>query len=85
MSLHLIFGRAGYEACTLRKLGNDPIILLGDGVYCINLFDGDNIHVLEIDAQVRGVSLKQSKASPIDYDAFVALTAVHGPIVSWAE
>ena len=85
MSLHLVFNTAGYEACLKRKLNDDPIILLGDGVYCANMPDKDSIHVLEVDAQVRGMSLAQSKAKPIDYDAFVALTELHSPVVSWAE
>jgi|TARA_B110000977_G_scaffold12695_1_gene16134 sulfur relay protein TusB/DsrH len=85
MSLHLVFNTAGYEACLKRKLSDDPIILLGDGVYCATQLEGGNIHALEIDAQVRGMSLAQSKAKPIDYDAFVALTELHSPVVSWAE
>ena len=36
MSLHLVFNSAGYAACRQRKLSDDPIILLGDGVYCAN-------------------------------------------------
>lgn len=85
MTLHLVFNSAGFAACQQRKMSDDPIILLGDGVYCAHRLDEDNIYALEIDAQVRGVSLAQSTVSPVDYDTFVALTAVHSPIVSWAE
>lgn len=85
MSLHLVFNSAGYNACRLRKLCDDLIILLGDGVYCASLSGEDNIYVLEIDAQVRGVTFTQSIARLIDYNAFVALTELHSPIVSWVE
>ena len=65
MSLHLVFNSAGYAACRQRKLSDDPIILLGDGVYCANRLDEDNIHVLEIDARgfVEHVSCEFSNLS----------------------
>ncbi|MEZ7818699.1 MAG: sulfur relay protein TusB/DsrH [Candidatus Azotimanducaceae bacterium] len=85
MSLHLVFNSAGFNACQQRMLSADPIILLGDGVYSADASSEQNIYILALDAQVRGVILDPSQFNLIDYDAFVALTAAHLPVVSWAE
>jgi sulfur relay protein TusB/DsrH len=85
MSLHLVFSRAGYKACMQRKVTDDAVILLADGAYCLNIAEGDNVHILEIDAKVRGISVPSHAAKPIDYADFVVLTEAHNPIVSWAD
>ena len=85
MSLHLVFNSAGYKACQLRRLNDDPIILLGDGVYCASSTREDNTYLLEIDARVRGIASLNKEANLIDYNAFIALTELYSPVVSWAE
>ena len=85
MSLHLVFNSAGYKACQLRRLNDDPIILLGDGVYCASSNREGNTYLLEIDARVRGIASLNKEANLIDYTAIIALTELYSPVVSWAE
>jgi sulfur relay protein TusB/DsrH len=85
MSLHLVFTRAGYVSCLQRKLPDDPVILIADGVYVSPSTALGLTHALERDAKIRGVNLEKNKVNPIDYDAIVSLTEKHTPIVSWSE
>ena len=83
MSLHLVFNTAGLKSCLARRLTDEPVVLLGDGVYEIT--DSTvNCYALREDAETRGVA-DTSQAKLIDYADLVTLTIDHPPSISWAD
>jgi sulfur relay protein TusB/DsrH len=80
-TLHLVFSRSGYEACTKRCKAHDPIVLLQDGVYADTR--REHVTVLESDAIARGMHNRLRNIDFISMDQFVELTTRHKPVVSW--
>ena len=84
MTLHLVFSSNGWQACQLRRQGNDAVVLLGDGVYVAQQAESTDVHVLAEDAHIRGVSTDASTTS-ISYDELVVLCTEYQPVVSWND
>ena len=84
MSVHLVFNLTGLGHCQQRRQADEPIVLLGDGVYGASTAIS-NCFVLEQDAIARGVAPNLRAVQFIDYDAFVTLTVKHHPSVSWVD
>lgn len=80
-TLHLIFSRSGYAACTERCLAGDTLVLLQDGVYAP--FGDRPVLALGSDVIARGMSDRLDTTRCIDMTELVNLTTRHQPIVSW--
>lgn len=80
-TLHLVFSRAGYEACKQRCRDDDPVLLLQDGVYADT--GGKAVLALESDSIARGMHNRLVNVAHISMDQFVELTTQHKPVVSW--
>ena len=90
MALHLIYSVQGLNACLLRRCTNDPILLLGDGVYASRNWPETNIpkahaRMLAADSEARGIDSVSESIKTVDYAGFVELTEQHSPIVSWKD
>lgn len=85
--VHLVFGRAGYDACRLRSGADDPVIFLGDGVYLTASETALPEHALVLaeDLQLRGIdeSALPAAVNVIDYAGMVRCLANHAPSISW--
>ena len=80
-TLHLIFSRSGFEACSKRCKAHDSILLLQDGVHAD--IRSKKVTVLESDAIARGMHKRLKNVDFISMDQFVELTTRHKPVVSW--
>lgn len=80
-TLHLIFSRAGFEACIQRCGPDDCVMLLQDGVYADT--GTKAVFALESDSVIRGVRNRRLNTTHINMDQFVELTTQHKPVVSW--
>lgn len=91
MSFHLVFSERALNSCLLRKQPEDPILLIGNGVYachqCLADTSGEHrILALAPDAEARGINASQlGSIKSIDYTEFVSMTEQHAPIVSWKD
>ena len=90
MALHLIYSVQGLNACLLRRCTNDPILLLGDGVYASRNWPETSIpkahaRMLAADCQARGIDSVFESIETVDYAGFVELTEQYSPIVSWKD
>ncbi|NCF32807.1 MAG: hypothetical protein GWP50_04475 [Proteobacteria bacterium] len=84
MSLHLVFSAEGLASCLQSRVVEEPIVLLGDGVYA----SSQNLNccfVLQHDANARGVAPSSDSSAHIDYAAILELTIAHHPSVSWTN
>ena len=84
MSLHLVFSTSGWRSCRARLAHADAVVLLGDGVYTANQAENSAVHVLEEDAQIRGVAV-DAKHTLISYEELVTLCTEYQPVVSWND
>jgi sulfur relay protein TusB/DsrH len=65
-------------------MDEDPIVLLGDGVYAQAAAPADMTVVLADDGLVRGVKTLP-ELRDVDYSQLVQLTVEHAPVVSWND
>jgi sulfur relay protein TusB/DsrH len=83
--LHTIHNAAALGAALARS-GQDPILLVEDGVYAAHQPPvGRRVYVLREDLAGRGLA-EETLADPVvvvDMREFVALAAAHSPIVAW--
>ena len=82
MSLHMVFSTAGWAACQARRLPEDVVLFIGDGVYCAR--SDTPAYALSEDLDIRGVSAVDT-VTTIDYAQMVELCTQHQPIVSWKD
>ena len=82
------FGSNSFETSTRFFQPGDPVLFIEDGVYC--LLDGSlklassNIHVLQPDADTRGLSGRISpEIQRADYKDFVQLCCDADSVCNW--
>lgn len=78
----MVFSAAGWTACQQRRLQQDTVLFIGDGVYSAP--GSSPAYALAEDLIVRGVT-PADNITAIDYAQMVALCTQHQPIVSWKD
>jgi sulfur relay protein TusB/DsrH len=82
VTVHLVFSKRGLAACSAVRRAQDPVVLLGDGVYAHAAADPE-VRILDEDLTIRGIVTHA--ATTVTYDALLELCAQHTPIVSWND
>jgi sulfur relay protein TusB/DsrH len=80
-ALHTIHNANGLAAALARS-GDDPLLLLEDGVYLADQIAGRKVFVLREDLAARGLP-EPAGLTLLGMQEFVALAVQHAPIVAW--